>query len=258
MSKLILVASLANIPGATHGLRESDIIGFLCRPGRDISKIKKDIVNFLPTQAWYLHTSSDGRLFYKNTQNLAAKLHSMAISYNRQSCLKELRIYLKSLFSPVLKDCYQKIELLPAIDEVNIEVDKVTLIMVEPSGNTSGTTRLNRDWDKFANDIEYKNRILFLTGTQENILDRVIEQAAQYRAIQSIISDFEAERLSEKDPQMVQARNSRDKIMLSFRSKDVLFFHNILIPYGGWQIRFQMICLMNQLEYMQEGAIPES
>jgi hypothetical protein len=230
VSKLILVASLANIPGATHGLRESDIIGYLCSPGRDISKVKKDIADYLPTQAWYLHTSSDGRLFYKNTQNLAAKLHSMATSYNRQSCLKELREYLKSLFAPVLKDCYQKIELLPAIDEVNIEADKVTLIIVEPSANASGLTRLNKDWDTFANDIEYKNRIVFLTGTHENILDRVIEQAAQYRAIQSIIDEFDAEKLSEKDPQRVQARTSHDKIILSLRSAIQETFTTLVYP----------------------------
>lgn len=230
VSKLILVASLANIPGATHGLRESDIIGYLCSPGRDISKVKKDIVDYLPTQAWYLHTSSDGRLFYKNTQNLAAKLHSMATSYNRQSCLKELREYLKSLFAPVLKDCYQKIELLPAIDEVSIEADKVTLIIVEPSANTSSTTRLNKDWDKFAGDIEYKNRVIFLTGTYENILDRVIEQAAQFRAIQSIIAEFDAEKLSEKDPQRIQARTSHDKIILSLRSAIQEAFTTLVYP----------------------------
>ncbi len=230
VSKLILVASLANIPGATHGLRESDIIGYLCAPGRDISKVKKDIVDYLPTQSWYLHTSSDGRLFYKNTQNLAAKLHSMATSYNRQSCLKELREYLNSLFAPVLKDCYQKIDLLPAIDEVNIEADKVALVILEPSTNASNITKLNKDWDQFANDIEYKNRVIFLTGTYENILDRVIEQAAQYKAIQSIIAEFDAEKLSEKDPQRIQSRTSHDKIMLSLRSAIQETFTTLVYP----------------------------
>jgi hypothetical protein len=230
VSKLLLVASLANIPGATHGLRESDIMGYLCAPGRDIAKVKKDIVAYLPTQAWYLHTSSDGRLFYKNTQNLAAMIHSMAVSYNRQSCLKELREYLKSLFAPVLKDCYQKIEILPAIDEVNIEADKVCLVIVEPASSASSITKLNKDWDKFANDIEYKNRVLFLTGTYENILDRVIEQAAQYRAIQSIIAQFDAEKLSEKDPQRVQARNSHDKIILSLKSAIQETFTTLVYP----------------------------
>jgi predicted AAA+ superfamily ATPase len=57
IAKLILVASLANIPNATHGLRESDIVGFLCAPGRDLSTIKKSVIDYLPTQAWYLHRS---------------------------------------------------------------------------------------------------------------------------------------------------------------------------------------------------------
>ena len=66
VAKLILVASLANIPNATHGLRESEVIGFLCAPGRDLSTVKKSVVDYLPTQAWYLHRSQDGRLFFKN------------------------------------------------------------------------------------------------------------------------------------------------------------------------------------------------
>lgn len=230
VSKLIFVASLANIPGATHGLRESDIMGYLCAPGRDISKVKKDIVDYLPTQAWYLHTSADGRLFYKNTQNLAAKLHSMAISYNRQSCIKELREYLRSLFSPEQKDCYQKIEIIPAIDEVDIDANRVSLIITEPTGNIAGATKLSKDWDKFANDIEYKNRIVFLTGNHENILDRVVDQAAQYRAIQSIIDEFDAERLSDKDPQHIQAQTSRDKIILSLRSAIQEAFTTLVYP----------------------------
>ncbi|RZB36988.1 MAG: hypothetical protein SRB2_01492 [Desulfobacteraceae bacterium Eth-SRB2] len=230
VSKLILVASLANIPGTTHGLREGDIMGYLCAPGRDISKVKKDIVDYLPTQAWYLHTSSDGRLFYKNTQNLAAKLHSMATSYNRQSCLKELRGYLKSLFSPELKDCYQKIEIIPAIDEVDIDANRVSLIITEPTGNIAGATKLSKDWDKFANDIEYKNRIVFLTGNHENILDRVVDQASQYRAIQSIIDEFDAERLPDKDPQRIQAQTSYDKIILSLRSAIQEAFTTLVYP----------------------------
>lgn len=230
VSKLILVASLANIPGATHGLREGDIMGYLCAPGRDISKVKKYIVDYLPTQAWYLHTSADGRLFYKNTQNLAAKLHSIATGYNRQSCLKELREYLRSLFSPEQKDCYQKIEIIPAIDEVDIDANRVSLIITEPTGNIAGATKLSKDWDKFANDIEYKNRIVFLTGNHENILDRVVDQAAQYRAIQSIIDEFDAERLSDKDPQRIQAQTSRDKIILSLRSAIQEAFTTLVYP----------------------------
>jgi len=229
VSKLILVASLANIPGATHGLRESDIMGYLCMPGRDISKIKKDIVDYLPTQAWYIHVSQDGRLFYKNTQNLAAKLHSLAESYNRQSCIKELRIYLASLFNPSLKDCYQKLEILPGLDEIDVEAEKVNLIITEPTSTPAGTSRLAPEWDKFANDIEYKNRIVFLTGSHDT-LTRVVEQAAQYRAIQSILTDFDTERLPDNDPQRQRALVSQDKIILSLRSSIQETFTTLSYP----------------------------
>ncbi|WP_411728528.1 DUF499 domain-containing protein [Methyloglobulus sp.] len=119
VAKLILVASLAAVPGATHGLRDSDIVSYLCAPGRDISAIKKNVIDYLPTQAWYLHRSVDGRLFFKNIQNLAAKLHSQANSYNEESCLKELRKYLEGLFTPHSRDCYQDMRVLPPLDKLN-------------------------------------------------------------------------------------------------------------------------------------------
>lgn len=215
--KLLLVASLANIPGATHGLRESDIMAFLCAPGRDISNVKKSIVDYLPTQAWYLHASRDGRLYFKNTQNLAAKLHSLAESYNKESCIKELRNYLATLFTPGLGGCYQKVEILPGIDEVNIEVDKTTLVITEPTTEPHAASRLSPEWNIFAEDIEYKNRVAFLTGSHDT-LGRVVEQAAQYKAVDSILADFDAERLADNDPQRQKALISRDKIMLSLRS----------------------------------------
>ena len=144
--------------------------------------------------------------------------------------MKELRQYLGAMFAPILKDCYQKIALLPAIDEVNIQADKVILIILEPSDNALSPTRLNKDWDEFANDIEYKNRVIYLTGSHLNILDRVIEQAAQYRAIQSVLDEFDAEKLSEKDPQRIQARTSHDKILLSMRSAIQETFTTLVYP----------------------------
>jgi len=83
----------------------------------------------------------------------------------------------------------------------------------------SSKSRLAPEWDKFANDIEYKNRVVFLTGSHDT-LTRVVEQAAQYRAIQSILTDFDAERLPDNDPQRQRAFVSQDKIILSFPSKD--------------------------------------
>lgn len=57
--------------------------------------VKKSVIDYLPTQAWYLHPSQDGRLFFKNVQNLTAELHSLTNSYNEQTTLNEFLNYLK-------------------------------------------------------------------------------------------------------------------------------------------------------------------
>jgi len=49
-------------------------------------------------------------------------------------------------------------------------------------------SKLSPERQIFVEDIEYKNRIMFLTGSR-NTLAGVIEQAAQYRAIHSILAE---------------------------------------------------------------------
>lgn len=232
VSKLLLVASLASVPNATHGLRQNDIMAFLCAPGRDISRVKKEIVDYLPTQAWYLHQSTDGRLFYKDIQNLAAKLHATARQYNQQTCLRELRAYLEGLFQPTVRDCYQRLDLLPAIDEVQLEPDKTTLLVVQPSADTDPATKLPKEWARFHADQELKNRALFLTGSQET-LSHVLEQAAQYKAINSILAEMNTEGLSARDPQRQQANQNLDQIQLRLRSAIQETFTTLVYPSMG-------------------------
>ena len=232
VSKLLLVASLANVPNATHGLRQNDIIAYLCAPGRDISRVKKEIVDYLPTQAWYLHQSNDGRLYYKDIQNLAAKLHSTARQYNQQTCIRELRTYLEGLFQPSVRDCYQRLEMLAAVDEVQLEADKTTLLVIQPGTNIDPATKLPREWVKFHGDQEFKNRALFLTGSQET-LSHVLEQAAQFKAINNILSEMDSEGISARDPQRQQANQNLDQITLRLRSAIQETFTTLVYPSMG-------------------------
>lgn len=229
VAKLILVASLTAVPGATHGLRDSDIVSFLCAPGRDISAVKKNVIDYLPTQAWYLHRSVDGRLFFKNIQNLAAKLHSQANSYNEESCLKELRKYLEGLFTPHNRDCYQDMRVLPALDEVELKMDRVSLIITQPATNPVQNSKLSEEWQKFYDSADFKNRVLFLTGSHRS-MGRLIEQTRQYKAITDILAEFNSERMASSDQQYRDAENSQDKITLSLRSALQETFTTLVYP----------------------------
>ena len=69
LAKLILVASLADIPNALLGLSLQETIGYLCEPGKDITRVKHALDDFI-MRAWYLFTDRDGKVYFKNTKTL--------------------------------------------------------------------------------------------------------------------------------------------------------------------------------------------
>src|SRR5690606_33598481 len=107
---LLLMASLSNVPGAVRGLTRSEIVGLLCAPGRDISQLEKNVLRPYFTSAWYLHGDADGRLLFKDVQNINARLQTMADSYiGSAQPMRELREFLVGLFEPTMKDLYQRV-----------------------------------------------------------------------------------------------------------------------------------------------------
>lgn len=209
--KLLLVASLANVAGGVKGLTLPEIIASLCAPGRDISKLKNDVLNRLVTTAWYLHTGRDGRLFIKNVQNLVARLRTTAESYLHDQSVKELRDRLNELFRPESGWCYQKVQALPAVDEIEIQQDKTLLVIANP--HPAG---LNPDLQRLYENIDFKNRVCFLTGQRSS--DSLINAAKELKAIRHIIDELRAEGTPDNDPQLVQARDLLDRIQNQFGS----------------------------------------
>ncbi|RIK32867.1 MAG: glycosyl transferase, partial [Chloroflexi bacterium] len=62
-AKLLLMASLANVPNAVLGLSIPELVAYLCAPGRDLSRLKGDVLEKFATAAWYLHSNRDGKLY---------------------------------------------------------------------------------------------------------------------------------------------------------------------------------------------------
>jgi hypothetical protein len=223
--KLLLVASLANIPNAVLGLSISEVASYLCSPGRDLTKVK-EILGILATKAWYLHSNKEGKLFFKNVQNLVAKLKTTAESYNRESSLKELKTRLADMFAPALKDCYQEVVAFPAVDEISIKPEKVLLIVSEPVSDGP----LHKDLIDFYNNLEYKNRVLFLTG-QRGTLDILLETAAELKAISAIIAEMTTEGTPPNDPQFIAAVDLQDKITHRLLSASRETFTTLVYPH---------------------------
>ena len=197
--RLLLVASLGNVPGAIKGLTIPEIIAYLCAPGRDISRLQNEVISRLITAAWYLHSTNDGRLHLRNVQNLNARVTTTAGAYVRDQATRELKARLEEIFKPSGGHCYQKLEPLPAIDEIDVSADRLTLIVSEP--HPEG---LHPDLVKLYEQHAYRNRLCFLTGQRP--FNSLLARARELKAINQIIDEMHQEGMADADPQMQQAR----------------------------------------------------
>lgn len=223
--RLIFMASLANVPNAVLGLSIPELIAYLCAPGRDLAKLKGDVLEKLATAAWYLHSNRDGKLFFRNIENLNAKLESLARAYVREQSMKELRERLGSLFTPTTGWCYQHVLALPAIDEIELTVDKSTLVISEPFVGQGLNPQLRIFWDQ----TTFKNRVAFLTGSR-NTFESLLDGAKRLKAVQHITDEMEAEKLPPTDPQFKQADELKDRILQQFLSAVKETFSSLWYP----------------------------
>ena len=227
-ARLILVASLSSTPGAIHGLREYQLVDCLQRPGRDLSTFKTNVLDKLATRAWYLHNSADGRLFFKNQQNLAAKLRSTALALHSETVDRMLREHLEQYFSASLRDCYQVVKVLPPPDTVAVEQDRTTMVIVRPGGQANQLP-ISADWQAWWDQQQYKNRVLFLTGSRDTF-QKVLDSARQTRALQSIEDELKAESTPSDDPQWRALDELRDRVGLQFTAALKEAFDQIVYP----------------------------
>ncbi|MCI0728575.1 MAG: DUF499 domain-containing protein [Chloroflexi bacterium] len=227
-SRLLFMSSLANVPNAVLGLSIPELIAYLAEPGRDLSRLKNDVLTKLSIAAWYLHSTRDGKLYFRNVQNLNAKLESLVNAYQPEQAVKELRERLEEIFRPANGWCYQRVLALPAVDEIEPEPDRVMLVITEPHAGTG----LRPDVQKFYDDTTFQNRVAFLTGSRDTYA-QLIDTGKRLKAIQNILKELETDKIPTTDPQMVQAKELQEKILLGFLSAVRETFTTLWYPIGS-------------------------
>jgi hypothetical protein len=204
IAKLIFLSSLSTATNPVLGLSRSEILGYLAAPDRDIVKLR-GVFDRLQADAWYLHASRDGKLFFKNVENLKAKVATYARNKLREQREKELRDRINEMFKVATRAAYQKIQALPALDQIQLQQDTVTLVVFRPADDSF------RAIEEFYKNQQYKNRVCFLTGAAK-AYDTVLERAAELSAIRTIIGEMDQEGVRESDPQYIEATEIQTKL----------------------------------------------
>lgn len=225
--KLLLISSLNDTAHGLQGLGDSDMLGYLCAPGVDLNQYKK-VLEEIKTQCWYLKMDNRGRYYFQNTKNMVAEMNTLVDSYSNESAKKELKKFLDSAFSPKLKKCYELLYVMPAIDEITLEMNRVALIIYEPYAGNG----LHPDLQAFYDSAPYKNRVMFLSG-QRSVMEKLYANSKRLTAIRQIIKGMQDEHVPESDQQYREAMDQCDKATAALLSTIRETFITLFYPAKG-------------------------
>lgn len=189
-ARWIYVSSLSDV--RPKGINEAELAEYLLAPGQSIIGMK-DALKKLYDTCWYIEQFRTGHYFFHRHKNLNAQVNSytnVCTATDRDTMIEEK---LKEMFEPRDKRCYQKLSVLPALDQVQIERDRTTLLILKP----------DTDFQAFFANEKYKNRIAILTAVDQTGIFNVNKKAGRLWAINQVIAD-----LSDDDSQYKKAKET--------------------------------------------------
>ncbi|TGM85091.1 DUF499 domain-containing protein [Leptospira bouyouniensis] len=250
VAKLVYFSSLSLVPSAIKGLGESDIVQFIVRPGIDFSGIRQSILPSLRSNCWYMHLDREGKYLFKDTQNLVAKLNSLTSSYRQEDAQKIIEDQLKEIFKVSVGDVYQKMEVFTPWTEIEIQHDKVSLIIKEPFSSSGVPEEVN----EFYSEQTFKNRVLILTGEIAG-MEALRSSAKNIKAIEYIIKELKEAKVPESDLQFKEAVSLKDTYYANFYSACRETFTKLIFPTKERLSATDISMDFSQNNYNAEGQI---
>ncbi len=176
-AKWILSASLSEVH--PHGLTDGELAEYLLAPGRSILGLH-DALKKLYDNCWYIEQTKSGRYLFNRHKNLNAQVNSYTKICTNTDRDTKIEAKLTEMFEPKDKRCYQKLSVLPALDQLQLERDKTTLVVLKPE----------TDFQKFFAGQKYKNRVAFLTAVDQTGIFNVNKKAQRLWAITQVVKDL--------------------------------------------------------------------
>jgi hypothetical protein len=223
VAKVLLMSSLSTAASPLRGLTDGELIETLVDPLLDVSEIK-GALNRLQGQAWYLFQGVDQRAYFGQTANVTAEITEIASNIAPEQVDQTLREKLREVFKPRTGAVYgENIAILPAPDDIRLEDERPTLIILEQSAD-----KLPDDFVAWWNKQDPQNRVLVLTADR-NAVVTLRESAKRQRAIAKVEERIRAHH-GAGSPQMAELDNVRSREAAAFTSALRETFKSIVFP----------------------------
>lgn len=221
LSKLVLMASLSTAADPILGLRRNEIVEFLIDPLTRTPAISAAVERF-SSVAEFLFNSPDQRLYFGPTANVTSEVNNTAASLAEELVDQELREKLTEIFKPRTRALYRTVQVLPALDEVRVGEDEVTLVVVERPPHQLKDLA---DWWK---NLDRQNRVLFVFA-DNRALGTLRLVARQMRAI-SVVERSVAQRHSRDSSQVRDIELIKARAATQFTSAARETFSSLAFP----------------------------
>jgi hypothetical protein len=186
-ARWLYAASLSEVH--PMGLTDAELAEYLVAPGQSITGMQEALKKLYDT-CWYIEQTKSGRYYFHRQKNLNAQINSYAKICTHIDRDGQIETKLAEMFEPRDKRCYQKLVVLPALDKVQLERDRTTLVICKP----------DTDIQRFFGSEKYKNRVAFLTAIDQTGIFNVNKKAERLWAMHQVVKDLTAE-----DPQYKKA-----------------------------------------------------
>lgn len=176
-AKWLFSASLSEVH--SRGLTEAELAEYLLAPGRTILGLH-DALKKLYDTCWYIEQTKSGRYLFQRHKNLNAQINSYTNVCTNEDRDAKIEGKLSEMFEPKDKRCYQKLAVLPALDQLALERDKTTLVILKPA----------IDFPAYFAGQKFKNRVAFLTAVDQAGIFNVNKKAQRLWAISQVVKDM--------------------------------------------------------------------
>jgi hypothetical protein len=225
VAKMLLMSSLSTAETPLRGLTDGELVESLVDPLLEVSEIKTALSR-LQGQAWYLYLGVDQRIFFGQTANVTAEITEIAANIAEEQVDQTLRTKLQEVFKPRRASLYaERMAILPALDEIHLEDDRPTLVVLERSADA-----LPADFDDWWKRQDLQNRVLVLTA-DPNAVSTLRLIARRMRAIDRVEERIRAQH-GDASPQMQELLGVKAREAAGFTSALRETFKTIVFPTG--------------------------
>ena len=134
VGSLLLTASLSTAVNAVKGLTREEMVECLVSPLREPSEFHAAFEE-LEKIAWYLHHTSEERVYFDRQENLTKLLQSLANDAPENQIDNLVRHRLKAMFKPTRKTCYEEVLPLPLLADVADRLSRCRVLAIVSPGS---------------------------------------------------------------------------------------------------------------------------